>query len=70
MVVGPEDPLANGIVDELSNHGIPTFGPKKAAAQIEASKVFSKTIMNKYDIPTAEWETFTDPEKAKEYVNR
>ena len=69
-VVGPEDPLANGIADELCKNDIPTFGPKKAAAQIEASKVFSKTLMDKYNIPTAKWQSFDDPQSAKDYINR
>lgn len=69
-MVGPEDPLANGIVDELMSQGIDTFGPTKKAAQIEASKVFSKKLMNKYEIPTAAWQSFSDAMKAKDYIRR
>jgi len=67
-VVGPDDPLAMGLVDMLENAGIRTFGPEKKAAIIEASKVFSKELMKKYNIPTAKYEVFEEPEKAKEYL--
>ncbi len=67
-VVGPEAPLANGIVDLFQSRGIPVFGPMKGAAQIESSKVFSKELMQKYGIPTARSQTFTSFEKAKDYV--
>lgn len=59
VVVTPDDPLAIGMVDALKERGIPAFGPSKAAAQIEASKVFSKNLMQKYGIPTASFHTFT-----------
>ena len=62
-VVAQDDPLALGMVDALAAVGIPAFGPDKAAARIEASKVFSKDLMKKYDIPTAKYETFDNPEK-------
>ncbi|MFA7653240.1 MAG: phosphoribosylamine--glycine ligase, partial [Candidatus Omnitrophota bacterium] len=52
-VVGPEIPLSLGIVDEFSRYGLKIFGPKRAAARIEASKIFSKEMMAKYDVPTA-----------------
>ena len=68
-VVAPDDPLAMGCVDRLHAIGIPCFGPVAAAAQIEASKVFSKDLMKKYNIPTARYETFTDPEKACAYLD-
>ncbi len=67
-VVAPDDPLALGAVDALTEAGIPCFGPNKAAAIIESSKAFSKDLMKKYNIPTAAYETFTDLEKAKAYL--
>ena len=68
VVVAQDDPLALGMVDELAKAGIPAFGPDKAAARIEASKVFSKDLMKKYGIPTAKYETFDDPAKVMEYI--
>jgi phosphoribosylamine--glycine ligase len=68
VFVTPDDPLVLGMVDALENAGIKTFGPNKAAAVIEGSKSFSKELMKKYAIPTAEYETFTDSEKAIQYV--
>lgn len=68
VVVGPEVPLTNGIVDELETVGIKAFGPKKSAAQLEGSKSFSKNIMKKYGIPTAKYEVFTDADLAKAYI--
>lgn len=68
VVVGPEVPLTNGIVDEMAQAGILSFGPSKAAAQLEGSKSFSKSIMKKYNIPTAKYEVFTDADKAKAYI--
>ena len=70
IVVAPDDPLALGLVDELEAMGKRCFGPRKNAAVIEASKAFSKNLMKKYGIPTAEAETFTDYDKALEYVRR
>ena len=67
-VVAPDDPLALGCVDQLHAIGIPCFGPVAAAAQIEASKVFSKDLMKKYNIPTAKYETFDDPDAATAYA--
>lgn len=67
-VVAPDDPLALGLVDLLTENGFRAFGPTKAAAQIEASKVFSKQLMKKYSIPTAEYEVFGDAKSAKEYL--
>ena len=67
-VVAPDDPLVLGAVDALNAKGIPCFGPGKKAAIIEGSKVFSKNLMKKYSIPTAEYEVFSDVEKALEYV--
>ncbi len=67
-VVGPELPLANGLVDAFEEAGLKAFGPTKAAAEIEGSKAFSKWLMKKYEIPTAKFEVFTDAQKAREYV--
>ncbi len=67
-VVAPDDPLILGLVDELEAMGIPCFGPRKNAAIIEGSKIFSKNLMKKYRIPTAAYEVFTDASKALEYV--
>lgn len=67
-VVAPDDPLVLGAVDALNEKGIKTFGPRKNAAIIEGSKVFSKNLMKKYSIPTAAYEVFTDAEKALEYL--
>lgn len=67
-VVAPDDPLVLGCVDELEAVGIPCFGPNKAAAIIEGSKVFSKNLMKKYGIPTAAYEVFDDMDKALEYL--
>lgn len=66
--VGPEQPLAEGIVDFFNERGLKIFGPTKAAAQIEGSKSFAKEIMDKYNIPTAGYGTFTDAEEAKAYI--
>ena len=68
VVVAPDDPLALGMVDALAEKGIPAFGPDKAAARIEASKVFSKNLMKKYGIPTAAYETFTNADEAMAYI--
>lgn len=68
--VGPEQPLAAGIVDYFEAEGLRIFGPTKAAAQIEGSKAFAKEIMDKYNIPTATYETFTEVDKAKEYIEK
>jgi phosphoribosylamine--glycine ligase len=69
-VVGPEAPLAAGIVDEFRAHGMKIFGPTKAAAQLESSKAFSKAFMHRHGIPTALYETFTDAALAHAYVNK
>ena len=68
VVVAQDDPLALGMVDELAKAGLPAFGPDAAAARIEASKVFSKNLMKKYGIPTADYETFDSPEAAMAYI--
>ena len=67
-VVAPDDPLVLGIVDAMEEKGIPCFGPRKCAAIIEGSKVFSKNLMKKYSIPTAEYETFSDMNAALRYL--
>ena len=67
-VVAPDDPLVLGCVDALTEMGIPCFGPEKKAAIIEGSKVFSKNLMKKYGIPTAEYEVFTDLDSAMAYL--
>ncbi len=67
-VVAPDDPLALGCVDRLHAIGVPCFGPEAKAAQIEASKVFAKDLMKKYGIPTAKYETFSDPAEAEAYA--
>ncbi len=67
-VVAPDDPLALGAVDALTAAGIPCFGPDAKAAMIESSKAFAKDLMKKYGIPTARYETFSDPESACVYL--
>ena len=67
-VVGPEGPLADGVVDAFRDAGLRVFGPTKAAAQLEASKDFAKRFMARHQIPTAAYETFTDAKKARAYV--
>ena len=69
-VVGPEAPLAAGVVDEFRAHGLKVFGPTKAAAQLESSKAFSKAFMRRHGIPTANYDTFTDPAAAHAFVDR
>lgn len=68
VVVGPDDPLAGGIVDVLEEKGLRVFGPRKNAAILEGSKTFSKDLMKKYGIPTAAYETFDTPEAALKYL--
>lgn len=68
VVVAPDDPLVMGLVDRLEEVNIPAFGPRANAAIVEGSKVFSKNLMKKYNIPTAVYETFDDAEKALDYV--
>jgi phosphoribosylamine---glycine ligase len=68
-VVGPEAPLAAGVVDEFRAHGLAIFGPTQAAAQLESSKAFSKAFMERHGIPTAEYQAFTDPLRAHAYVD-
>ena len=69
-VVGPEGPLAAGVVDEFRKHGLRVFGPTQAAAQLESSKAFSKAFMKRHGIPTAEYETFSDPVAAHAYLDQ
>ena len=68
VFVAPDDPLVMGMVDRLNEAGFRTFGPRANAAILEGSKVFSKALMKKYGIPTAGYETFTDADKAVEYI--
>jgi phosphoribosylamine--glycine ligase len=68
VFVGPDDPLADGIVDAFEAAGIQAYGPRKNAAEIEGSKIFMKNLLKKYDIPTAKYETFTDYEAASAYL--
>ena len=67
-LVGPEAPLAAGIVDKFRARGLRIFGPTRAAAQLESSKDFAKAFMKRHGIPTADYESFTDPAAAHEYV--
>ncbi|MBR6404516.1 MAG: phosphoribosylamine--glycine ligase [Eubacterium sp.] len=69
VIVAPDDPLAAGVADAFLDEGIRTFGPRKNAAIIEASKAFCKDLMKKYDIPSAAYETFDDPDKALAYLD-
>ncbi len=68
VIVGPDDPLAAGVADAFLDAGIKTFGPRKNAAIIEASKAFSKDLMKKYNIPSADYEVFDSAEAAMEYI--
>ena len=67
-IVGMDDPLVGGIVDVFEEKGLRVFGPRKNAAILEGSKAFSKDLMKKYQIPTAAYENFEDPQKALEYL--
>ena len=67
-VIGMDDPLVGGVVDEFEKAGLRVFGPRKNAAILEGSKAFSKDLMKKYHIPTAAYETFDSPKKAMEYL--
>ena len=69
LVVGPEVPLTEGLADVAQAKGLAVFGPNKAAAQMEGSKVFAKNLMKKYQIPTAAYESFTDGDAAKAYIH-
>ncbi|RPI03521.1 MAG: phosphoribosylamine--glycine ligase [Calditrichaeota bacterium] len=69
-VVGPEAPLVNGLVDLFDENGVPIFGPNRRAAELEGSKAFCKYVLNKYDIPTAEFIVFDDYEKAKSFLQQ
>lgn len=69
-VVGPEDPLTKGVVDLFEENGLRIFGPSKAGAELEGSKVFTKDFLKKYDIPTAEYGVFTDMGEAHAYIER
>ncbi|XP_020599995.1 phosphoribosylamine--glycine ligase [Phalaenopsis equestris] len=70
VVIGPEGPLVAGLANDLVKSGIPTFGPSSEAALLEGSKDFMKKLCDKYGIPTAKYQTFTDPSEAKQYVKK
>ncbi|XP_047340840.1 phosphoribosylamine--glycine ligase [Impatiens glandulifera] len=70
VVIGPEAPLVAGLANDLVKAGIPTFGPSSEAAALEGSKDFMKRLCYKYGIPTAKYQTFTDPSAAKEYIKK
>ncbi|NLK86201.1 MAG: phosphoribosylamine--glycine ligase [Clostridiaceae bacterium] len=70
VVVAPDDPLGAGLVDALQDAGVRAFGPNKAAAAIESSKVFSKNLMKKYNIPTAAYEVFDSSDEALDYLSK
>ena len=69
VIIGPEQPLVDGLADYLQNKGIKTFGPSKSAAQLEGSKTFSKDFFVKYDIPTAEYKSFEDFDSSVNYLD-
>lgn len=69
-MVGPEQPLVDGIVDRFSIAGLRCFGPSRGAAQLEGSKAFTKEFLARYDVPTGAYETFSDPARASEYVRQ
>jgi phosphoribosylamine---glycine ligase len=69
VVVGPEAPLAAGVVDALSRVGVPVFGPSRAAARLESSKAFAKSVMDRAGVPTAASSTFVHPDSAKDYLD-
>ena len=68
VIIGPESALSNGLSDDLAKANIRVFGPTKLAAMIESSKEYAKEIMDKYDIPTASYQSFSDFEQAKQYL--
>ena len=70
VIVGPEDPLVNGITNAFEKVGINCFGPELSGAQLEGSKDFAKSFMEKHNIPTASYESFTDADKAKKYIQQ
>lgn len=70
VAVGPEDPLANGIADVLTKQGIHVFGPQKNAAMIESNKDWAKAFMDRHNVPTARWQSFTDVTLAKNFINK
>lgn len=70
VVVGPEDPLAQGLADDLKDVEVKCFGPQKKAAQIEADKNWAKQFMDRNRIPTAKWRGFTSAADAKDFVKR
>src|ERR1700733_13184684 len=69
-IVGPDDPIAAGIVDEFEKAGLRIFGPSKAAAQLESSKAFAKSVMREAGVPTADFEVFDNSDPARDYAKR
>lgn len=70
VIVGPEDPLASGLADSLKKADIPCFGPSKNAARLESDKAWAKSFMDKYNIPTAKWKSFTEAKEAKKFIEK
>jgi len=70
VIVGPEDPLVNGITNEFKKAGINCFGPELMGAKLEGSKDFAKSFMKRHNIPTASYESFTDADEAMKYVRK
>ena len=70
VVVGPEDPLVNGIVDYLEKLNIKVFGPNKIASQLEGSKIFTKKLCKKYNIPTSKFDIFENKDSAKKFLQK
>ena len=68
VIIGPEQPLTEGLADKLHSEDIKVFGPNQVAAQIEGSKLFAKQLMAKYDIPTAEYKEITNKQSAIDYI--
>ncbi|CAH1964958.1 unnamed protein product [Acanthoscelides obtectus] len=69
VAIGPEDPLATGLADALTAEKINTFGPEKNAAQIESNKDWAKAFMDRHNVPTARWKSFSSPQEAKKFIN-
>jgi len=69
-IIGPEVPLVLGITDQFAQAGLPCFGPSKAAAQLEGSKAFAKDFLDRHHIPTARYQSFTDPDAAEDYIRK
>lgn len=70
VIIGPEEYLANGLANDLRKREIQCFGPDKEGAKLESDKAWAKNFMNRHNIPTAKWKSFTDPNLAKEFVHK